>query len=215
MILGISARSLEILNWEPVLHDKQVISDIQSHRGTPAVKAFLQFQRPWWRDLKDMRRVVTDLPTRQTLEMEVRPDGSALLLATYSSGENVEFWEGLMKRGTVIEGNVISHYNITDVMLETVITLIAESMGLEKDNIPSPIGAGVQIWNSDPVGYAWYTLLPGYDWRDVRDRMSKPHKDYEVYVVSTFGHWEHSKWADGTVEVAEYTLDKHFNIPHY
>ena len=209
-MLGIPARSLESLDWDPLHNDQQVISDLKSHRGVPATKVYLSFNRPWWRELKDIRWVVTDLPVRQSMEMQVRPDGSALLLATYCSGDNAEFWEGLTKQGFVIRGNIPNQYNVTDKLLDQLLTMIAESMGINKNDIPAPTGAAMHIWKSDPIGYAWYSLYPGHDWQAVRERMAKPRRDQEVYVVSTFGHWEHSKWGDGTIRVAEYALERYF-----
>ena len=214
MILALPPRSLEYVDWEPFKKDQGVRKYLHSFGPAPAVKFFLAFDKPWWRHLASTRRILTDLPSRTTLEMEVRPDDSSLLLASYTDGTKVQYWEGLMA-DTVAKVNQGSQYNVSQAMIDHVLMNIAEAFGISVKDIPPPTGAMVQFWNSDEIGHAWYTIKAGFDWKDVRDRMSKPRTDYEVYSASTYGFDEDPWWVDGSLKVAEYTLQKHFNLKPY
>ena len=145
-------------------------------------------------------------------EYHVQPDNTSLLLF-YITGDQVEYWKWLLDGRHIFEQNA-GQFNVTQKVVEFVLTDTAETMGISREDIPEPTIGAVHIWDSDPVGFAWYAIKPGFDYRDVRERMSKPDDDYEVYTA-TFGEYLSSEWMNGGVQTAEYILVKHFGLKSF
>ena len=143
------------------------------------------------------------------MEYLVKPDNTSLLLF-YITGDQVEYWKYLLDGRHIFEQNA-GQFNVTQKVVEFVLTDTAETMGISREDIPEPTMGAVHIWESDPVGFAWYAVKPGFDYRDVRERMSKPDDDYEVYTA-TFGEANSTEWTNGAVQTADHTLVKHFGL---
>ena len=177
------------------------------HVGSPAVKLFLTFNTPWWRDV-GIRNIITDLPTKQSFEMFVRPDNTSLFLAMYIIGERTMYWKSLLPDKYTDENNIGSN-KLNKRLVDHALRYISEAMGVSRSDIPEPTGGAVQVW--EPAVYA---LLPGFDWRRVRERMSRPDPSSHVYI-NAFGMPGDTDWTNGAIRTAEYTLNKYFGLDPY
>ena len=102
VVLAMPQRSIELLDPASFLFTSdQFLADLGSVIPRPASKLFLGYDRPWWEDLGlSAGRSVTDMPLRQVYYwgVEGRQPGAdpanhhALLLASYSDLDDVEFW---------------------------------------------------------------------------------------------------------------------------
>ena len=171
------------------------------------MKLFLTFNTPWWRDV-GIRNIITDLPTRHSFEMFVRPDNSSLFLAMYIIGEPTLYWKSLLSDKYTNENNIGSN-KLNKRLVDHALMYISEAMGVSRSDIPEPTGGAVQVW--EPAVYA---LLPGFDWRRVRDRMSRPDPFSHVYI-NAYGMLRDSAWTNGAMRTAEYTLTRHFGLDPY
>ena len=126
------------------------------------------------------------------------------------SGDRAEYWQALLLGPDIFE-NHQRQFNVTQKLIDHAIMYLAESTGVSQTEIPAPFSGAIHMWESDPVGFGWYTIKPGFDWRELKERMSQPDDNHEVFT-STYGGPDDTEWMNAGLENADYVLNKHFGM---
>jgi monoamine oxidase len=197
--------------------------------GHALYKFALGYPRPWWHELGlTSGDSVTDLPLRQIYYFETegtQPGGdprntNSLLVAAYTDGISVDYWEGVRDSGPPFEGRpnpfvlgtepkLPDIYRISALMVSEAHRQLKEVHGVEE--APEPYVAAFRDWGDDPYGGGWHSWNIGVDTAAVMPLIVKPVLDEEVYVCGE-SYSTYQGWVEGALQTAEMMLTGHFGL---
>lgn len=65
------------------------------------------------------------------------------------------------------------------------------------------------IWDSYPIGTAYYDWSPGYIWEDVESIMTKPSQNDDIYIVGNiFSGTKLADWTEGGLQIVDKVVPK-------
>lgn len=237
LVLAMPRRSLERLAERPLdragpteFFGKPGVAELlASVTGHALYKLALAYEQPWWRRLGLIAgESVTDLPLRQTYYFETegeQPGGdpnntNSLLVAAYTDGVSVDYWEGVRGSGPPFDGRPNSfvapnclgpgdRYKISALMVAEAHRQLGEVHGLT--DAPDPYAAAFHDWGDDPYGGGWHSWNIGVDAKAVMPRIVKPIADEEVYICGE-SYSTYQGWVEGALQTAELMLTEHFGL---
>jgi monoamine oxidase len=237
LILAMPRRSLDRIAEHPLdragptefFGKPEVAALLATVTGHALYKFALAYPEPWWHQLGlTSGDSVTDLPLRQIYYFETegeQPGGNpkntnSLLVAAYTDGISVDYWEGVRDSGppfeiqsnafvTGAEPKLDDIYRISALMVAEAHRQLKEVHGVT--DAPEPYAAAFRDWGDDPYGGGWHSWNIGVDTASVMPRIVKPAAGEEVYVCgesySTF-----QGWVEGALQTAEMILTGHFGM---
>lgn len=233
VILAMPRRSLELINWEPLLRDTQVRGMVNSVISQAAFKIFLGYPYPWWRVLGlQAGRSITDMPLRQTFyfQTEGEQEGAdpnnlnSLMMVSYNDLGSVPFWKALeaqtlgpdsifhgrpnpfVPKG---KGEPATPFEITTQMVDTAQALVREIHDLQF--VPEPYTAAYHDWSEDPYGAGWHAWKAGIEFWKVMPEIRQPVKKERVFICGE-AYSINQGWVEGALQTAEKMLDEHFDM---
>jgi len=196
--------------------------------GQALYKFALGYPEPWWHRLGlTSGDSVTDLPLRQIYYFETEgqmPGGdpkntNSLLVAAYTDGISVDYWEGVRNSGPPFEGRpnpfvaglakMPDIYRISALMVAEAHRQLKEVHGVAE--APEPYVAAFRDWGDDPYGGGWHSWNIGVDTAAVMPRVVKPVPDEEVYICGE-SYSTYQGWVEGALQTAEMMLTAHFGL---
>ncbi|MEA2577848.1 MAG: hypothetical protein QOD78_1436, partial [Chloroflexota bacterium] len=166
-----------------------------------AVKLYLWFDRPWWRDDAFLgMRVTTDLPPRKLFTFdEAGLDGPAILLAAYADGRAVERWAPLADGGAPGAAASPAILDAAAKELRAVFPSIA--------TIPAPVGSAFKHWGADPLECGWHYWRAGADSVRVIADIAQPSPGHELYICGeAYSRWQ--AWVEGALETGATVVER-------
>jgi monoamine oxidase len=239
LVLAMPRRSLELLAQQsPSLRHESVSELIRSVTARPMLKFFATYELPWWNAVGvpghplQRGRTTTDLPLRQiyywTKGGEAVTRGDSMLMASYSDGRSVRYWEGLRchrinestsssidkdnNQCTPFEGRKAPSCDVEwykyapeTRMVREVQRQLAQVHGLRL--VPEAVNAGYKNWGDDPFGGGWNSWNVGVRSWDVRDKIVQPLKSIPLYICGeAYSDWQ--GWVEGALQTAEIALER-------
>jgi monoamine oxidase len=192
----------------PLLQQPAVSALVGSTIGYPALKLYLWYDAPWWRDDGFMgRRITTDLPARKSFYLDAMDaagqGGPALMMAAFADGTDVDAWRSLPKAGVGATASA-SHHAPAGLVAEAH-DYLKRMHGLSA--LPEPVGSAYMHWGADPRQPAWHFWRAGVNSDDVRQRISQPLADVPVYICGEA--WSTAQaWVEGAFEGARAVVDR-------
>ncbi|MGK9168462.1 FAD-dependent oxidoreductase [Inquilinus limosus] len=196
--------------------------------GHALYKFALAYPHPWWHALGlHSGDSVTDLPLRQIYYFETEGklggdprNSNSLLVAAYTDGISVDYWEGVRHSGprfggrpnpfvTGAEARLPDIYDVSALMVAEAHRQLIEVHGVEK--APEPYAAAFRDWGDDPYGGGWHSWNIGVDTAAVMPRIVKPVADEEVYICGE-SYSTYQGWVEGALQTAEMMLTEHFGL---
>jgi len=228
VVLAMPRRSLELVNWEPFAHDREVRERIGSVISQAAFKIFLAYPYPWWRVLGlQAGRSITDMPLRQTFYFQTegeQPGGdpnnnNSLMMVSYNDLGSVPFWKAL-EEGDPFTGEPnpfnpsgaprpANGFPITRQMVEAAHSQVREVHGLEF--VPKPYAAAYHDWSDDPYGAGWHAWKAGFKFWEIMPKMRQPVPGENVFVCGE-AYSINQGWVEGALQTAELMLEEHFDM---
>ncbi|MDR6289100.1 hypothetical protein E9232_001615 [Inquilinus ginsengisoli] len=237
LILAMPQRSLNRIAEHPLnragpteFFTKPGVSELLSTvTGHALYKFALAYPQPWWHMLGlTSGDSVTDLPLRQVYYFETegeQPGGdpnntNSLLVAAYTDGVSVDYWEGVRSSGPPFETQpnpfvaadtprLGDPYRISALMVAEAHRQLGEVHGLP--DAPPPYAAAFRDWGDDPYGGGWHSWNIGVDTKAVMPRIVKPVAQDEVYVCGE-SYSTYQGWVEGALQTAEMMLTGHFGL---
>ncbi|WP_343718012.1 FAD-dependent oxidoreductase [Inquilinus sp.] len=196
--------------------------------GHALYKFALGYPEPWWHQLGlTSGDSVTDLPLRQIYYFETEgemPGGdprntNSLLVAAYTDGISVDYWEGVRHSGPRFEGRANPFveglprlpdiYDVSALMVAEAHRQLKEVHGVT--DAPEPYVAAFRDWGDDPYGGGWHSWNIGVDTAAVMPCIVKPVADEEVYICGE-SYSTYQGWVEGALQTAEMMLTAHFGL---
>jgi monoamine oxidase len=194
-----------------------------------ASKAFLGYERPWWRDLGiTSGRTISDLPLKVTYYMGTegeRPGGnstdrSSLLMSSYAEGPVVDFWATFRKQDPNTPGGApFQRPEIGAVLAELAVSERAVSEmqrqlrlvhGSNVD-IGNPTMAIMSDWRRDPFGAGYHVWAAGSTAWEMVPAAREPVPG--VNLLDCGEAWSSDQgWTRGALMTAERTLQERFGL---
>jgi monoamine oxidase len=233
VVLAMPRRSLELVNWEPLVEERPVREMVNSVISQAAFKIFLGYPYPWWRVLGlQAGRSITDMPLRQTFYFQTEgeqkgadPDNyNSLMMVSYNDLGSVPFWKALEAQtlgpDSVFHGRPnpfvpkggelpATPQDITRQMVDAAQSLVRQVHGL--DFVPEPFTAAYHDWSEDPYGAGWHAWKAGVEFWKVMPKIRKPVDNEEVYICGE-AYSINQGWVEGALQTAELMLDEHFGL---
>jgi monoamine oxidase len=200
VVLALPVPSLGgVADASPVL-DASIRAILGSVEPFPAMKLYLWYDRPWWRDGGAVIRLTTDLPPRKLFYFGDDPDGPATLLASYTDGLHTQPWHELVtgkgSAGSPAPGQLID-----------IATGYLAEIHPGVDPIPAPSGSAFSFWGADPLETGWHFWRPGYRSDDVIAATLRPIEGVQVFVCGeAFSHAQ--GWVEGALESAHAVVER-------
>lgn len=191
----------------PYLDRSDVRRLVESTIAYPALKLYLWYDRPWWRDDGFAgHRMTTDLPLRKSFYLDsieaTDEPGPALLLAGYGDGTDLDVWRTL---DAVAEAFGDPTHAAPEAFLREAEGYLGQMHGMK--SLPKPLGSAVRYWGADPRMAGWHYWAAGSDSTEVKERISQPDAALPVYVCGEA--WSTAKaWIEGALESAEAVVDR-------
>jgi monoamine oxidase len=208
LVLALPRPAVDALaDGAPFLSRPDVRRLVESTTAYPALKLYLWYDRPWWRDDGFAgHRMTTDLPLRKTfyldsIEASDRP-GPALLLAAYGDGTDLDAWRTLDAAA-----DAFGHptRGAPEAFIREADGYLAQMHGVK--SVPKPIGSAMRYWGADPRMAGWHYWATGADSADVKERITKPDPSVPVYLCGEA--WSTAQaWIEGALESAEAVVDR-------
>lgn len=212
VVLALPKVALQHLEWDGLKHTENRDILDNALKDAPAVKIFLAYENPWWRN-SDLQidNSLSDLPNRHTIDFGTSLHSyRSVLLAVYTDMEDVKFWRQAQLLGKPHQNcSVTDSICISEKVVDYAHTFLGEIYNISKDDIPNPIDGAILLWDNYPYGAAWHLWKPGYLWNTVQDRMIQPVAKEDVFISSglfTFG--EGDSWSESALSSAEEVLQR-------
>ncbi len=174
----------------------QILGSVEAF---PAVKVYLWYERPWWRDHGDLHRMTTDLPPRKLYYFGADPDRPAALLAAYTDGRHAEPWRQLLD-GSGPHGSPAPDRLLAETL--RYLRLLHPTV----TDLPAPMGSAYSSWGGDPHETGWSFWRAGAVSDDVMRRAIQPIPGSELFVCGeAFSRAQ--GWVEGALETAESVAD--------
>ncbi|WP_225768793.1 FAD-dependent oxidoreductase [Inquilinus sp. Marseille-Q2685] len=237
LVLAMPRRSLDRIAEHPLdragpseFFAKPGVADLLATvTGQALYKFALAYPQPWWHALDlESGDSVTDLPLRQIYYFETEGDmpggdpgnRNSLLVAAYTDGISVDFWEGVRHSGPRFEGRpnpfvaagearLPDIYDVSALMVAEAHRQLLEVHGVT--DAPEPYAAAFRDWGDDPYGGGWHSWNIGVDTAAVMPRIVKPVADEEVYICGE-SYSTYQGWVEGALQTAEMMLTGHFGL---
>lgn len=183
VVLALPQGALRRLDGPGRLFTPLMREDVEAVQAVPALKLYLAYAEPWWRELGlTTGRSTTDTPLRQL--WYGGGTGPALLLAAYPNGPSAASWkrfhEGPRYAGPD-DGVLGDAPRPSAAMVEHAHRLLCAMHGVRT---PPPLAARWQDWDRAPHDGAWHLWRPGRSSAAVAARMRRPAPGEALYVVS-------------------------------
>ena len=219
VILAMPPKALNTLDWPPfkTANTNELINSV---RNDKASKVFLLYRHPWWRNLPTdyLKRTHTksDLPNRQTYDFGVSSSGKAVLLVSYTDGEDdVEYWRYLQNLGKC-RSKVCDSTMVTDEVIKHAHMHLSKIYNISAYRIPQPLDGIMQHWDIFPFYSGWGYWKPGVNYMNAMEEILKPNKDQEVYILN--GHYAarmYEGWGEGSLYSGDLMLQKYFGVQKF
>lgn len=191
----------------PFLRQPAVSGLVDATTGYPALKLYLWYDEPWWReDGFSGRRVTTDLPLRKTFYLDsseaADTPGQALLLAAFADGTDLDAWQSLPAlAGTSANAS----HAAPEALVSEAEGHLRQMHGMKV--LPTPVGSGYRYWGADSRQTAWHFWRAGVASADVKRRIAQPDQATPVYLCGEA--WSTAQaWIEGALEGADAVIDR-------
>lgn len=224
VILALPKRAIELLDCHCFLFSNlQLVEDLKRVDQVHASKVFLWYDEEWWTKLGfSAGPSRTDLPLRQCYYFGTESSAESssfkgLLMASYSDGLSVDFWEGYYPHSAFdkvyemfkSKEDFIKNHRLPEKMLAELTKELSE---MHKISVPAPRLALFQNWNDDPFGGGWHSWNPNNQSWVVVPRIIHPISDVNVYICGE-AYSENQGWVEGALQTAEQMLNNYFKLP--
>jgi monoamine oxidase len=235
LVLAMPRRALELLAGHapdrhaasPFFDQDGVKALIGAVTGRTLYKFALAYPEPWWRALGlQSGESISDLPLRQVYYFGTEGDQkgadprnrNSLIVASYTDGVSVNYWEGVRRSGPdfagapnpfVMPGDVRDKPTVSALMVAEGHRQLCELHGLP--GLPPPYAAAFHDWGDDPYGGGWHSWNIGVDTPEAMKKIVKPAADYEVYICGE-SYSTYQGWVEGALQTAEMMLTGHFGL---
>lgn len=217
VILALPGRALELVSQRaPLLARAETRSLIVSVTAHPAAKLFLAYRNAWWRKLGFAGlRAVCDLPLSKLYyfdesDASMPRDQAALLLASYSDGDNRAAWQAMSGRKTMPQDSAPFDSNFRWRAYAATEDQVREAQRQLRvlhrtAEIPDPIASAFIDWGSAPFVGAWHVWNVGVRSWEVMPRITQPAPGERLYICGEAYSWSQG-WVEGALESAERVL---------
>jgi monoamine oxidase len=217
LVLALPRMALErIAGASPPMQSPEIGALLGAVEAYAAHKLYLLYDHPWWRDRPGVGRLdVSDLPLRKTYYLDAvagSPGASALLLASYTDGDDVDPWRPLAAgRAPRLD---LRPFGATDrwddyapppEMIEVAQAQLRELHGLAQ--IPEPVSAAFINWDVATRDGAWHYWKAGARSWEVKPRIIQPVPNLEVYVCGE-AYSTSQAWVEGALETADMVVQR-------
>jgi lysine 2-monooxygenase len=235
LVLAMPQRSLELLaghapdrpSASPFFDQEGVMDLIGTVTGRTLYKFALAYPQPWWHPL-GLRsgESISDLPLRQVYYFGTegeQPGGdplnrNSLIVASYTDGISVNYWEGVRRSGPDFTGAPNPFVKRDESAGPPTVSTLMVNEGHRQlcelhdlPDAPPPYAAAFHDWGDDPYGGGWHSWNIGIDTRAAMARIVKPAADYEVYICGE-SYSTYQGWVEGALQTAEMMLTGHFGL---
>ena len=237
VVLAMPQRALTLLSRDSVIFKStQFLKDINTVDGIPAIKLFLIYDEPWWKDVPglDIRSSwsATDLPIRACYYMGADPKTQkALLLASINDALSTQYWMGFLETafygptgtlfGNPLENVSADHHTLTlsepEHMVDRMVEATQKQLKAVHDyEVPEPCELPIfRNWTLDPYGGGWHSWNPNVDCWEVMPRIRKlsvsdPHP--RIFLCGEAYSLQQG-WVEGAINTAERVLEDYFDLP--
>ena len=240
LVLAMPKRALEQLDRNNFFFRKPTVNQLLGTvLNDPALRLFMAYPRPWWKDKTvaaprpTCGRSTTDLNVRQFYYWHTAKDnGPSFMLATYSNGEAQEYWKGLQNgkahdslRGTSkVEGRFDGAQGrgpraasaemarlAHEQLVEVVYGKPLSEVKKEGIDVPEPYYAHFQDWVKDPWGAGWHAFTAENNDVTLIPRIIHPIADENVYIVGEC-YSNVQGWVQGALNTSEVMLENHLGL---
>lgn len=218
VILAMPKRAIELLDQDSFpFKDEQFVMDLKRVAPENASKVFLWYDDPWWTKLGFSNGPSrTDLPLRQCYYFGTSQN-KGLLMASYSDGIAVDFWEGYYPESAfdrvsdrfVNLPDYIQKHIVPPKMIEELTQELSEIHGVDA---AKPRFALFQNWGEDPYGGGWHYWNPHNQSWIVMPRIRHPIKEENLYICGE-AYSDQQGWIEGALNTAEKMLEDYFGLP--
>jgi monoamine oxidase len=164
-----------LVDASPLVDSPAFRRTLASVEAFPAVKLYLWYDRPWWRDHGEAIRLTTDLPPRKLFYFGRDPVRPAALLAAYTDGRDTEPWLELAAGERSVGSPV------PQAMLDAAFSYLRE-IHPRVDPLPEPVGSAFSAWGTDPHETGWHYWRAGIRSDDVIASALQPVDGVDLYV---------------------------------
>lgn len=223
VILAMPKRAIQLLDCDSfIFSHQQLVDDLKRVSPAYASKVFLWYDDEWWTKLGLVYGPSrTDLPLRQCYYFGVETNPSnkkrkGLLMASYSDGVAVDFWEGfyphsafeiIQETFTDKEQYIREHLLPEDMNKE----LAKQLSELHAIVVPTPKTALFQNWNDDPYGAGWHLWNPHNQSWVIAPRIRLPIAGTNLYICGE-AYSDNQGWVEGALQTAEKMLEEYFSL---
>ncbi|XP_061185871.1 aplysianin-A-like [Saccostrea echinata] len=189
-------------------------SALNSVIDVQASRIFLIYDYPWWLNERfNFTFTQADLPYRQSFHWGISRTGKAVLLMSYADSDDAVFWSHLQRRG-----NVISKMNddtrVTDEVIRHAHIQMSKVYKINFKHIPAPVDAMMFVWDKYPYNGAWVSWKPGSRWYDIKNYLTAPFPQDNIFIVHGYWGAEHNGWGESSLDAADDVLT-YFGLPSY
>lgn len=223
VILALPKRAIELFDQNSFFFSNQsLVQDLKRVTAEHASKVFLWYDEAWWTRLGLSNGPSrTDLPLRQCYyfgneKSSMQKLGKGLLMASYSDGVAVDYWEGYFKDSAfdrvrenyVDEASFIKRHFLPERMLVDLTNQLSELHGI---TVPKAQKTLFKNWNEDPYGGGWHAWNPHNQSWLVIPRLRHPIKEANLYICGE-SYSSNQGWIEGALNSAENLLEENFNL---
>ena len=196
LVLALPVPALaHLADASPLIHSPPFHRMLASVEAFPAVKLYLWYDRPWWRDDGEAIRLTTDLPPRKLFYFGRDLDRPAALLAAYTDGRDTPSWCELAA------GQGSAGSPAPQAMLDAAYRYLRE-IHPRVDPLPETVGSAFSVWGADPHETGWHYWRPGFRSDDVIAAVLQPVQGVDLYVCGeAFSRAQ--AWVEGALESAD------------
>ncbi len=199
-VMAIAIPALRLVADEsPPMRTPAFARVLDSVEGFQAMKLYLWYDLPWWRDSVSGIRMTTDLPVRKVFYLDTQPDKPAALLAMYTDGRDVQPWIDLA-RGAVSGGPAPER------MLDEVQDQL-HALHPSVLEIPRPAGSALMHWGADPCEIGWTFWRPGFRSDEILALAPQPEPLLGIYLAGESFSRSQS-WVEGALESADQVVER-------
>ncbi len=213
VVLALPRRALDALrSGAPFLQRSDVWPLVESTVAYSALKLYLWYERPWWRDDGFAGlRLTTDLPLRKVFYFDTLDAATtaapALLLVAYCDGSHLDAWRALdaaAPKAAAPVGSPETH-TAPEPLVDEAVQHLRTAHRLE--SLPPPLGSAYAHWGFDPRMAGWHYWRAGARSWDVKARVPQPDPVHAVYLCGEA--WSTTQaWVEGALESAAAVVDR-------
>lgn len=202
--------------------DPQYFKDMNSIKDQEAIKVFMCYDYPWWKDYCKIthRKTITDLPLRQIYYFDTEGDlysnnsdnRNSLLMAVYSDQQTFDFWDVLEKDQKLPddEENESDRFMINFIHRQ-IVKVHQELYPKIHLDIDPPRSYSYKKWSLEKHGGSYHVWKPNTSPSEIMKRMIKPNNNFNVFLVGSSFSPEQA-WVEGALNSTEYMLNRWFGV---